>query len=259
MQLFCTKYNQAIDRVKENRLFRPDYVLSPSRTTNALLKHILQQAYNQAVVDPDRLNQYEPFSPEVYGETSFEFIAQMVEKVVSHPEDVFIDLGSGVGQVILQVAASTTAKLCVGIEKAEVPAAYAQAMSDAFKFWMGWYGKSYSDYRLLKGDFFADKYRETINNASFIFVNNFAFGPHVDHMLKLRFADLKDGARVVSSKAFCPLNFRITDRTLSGKYEFSTATLVGVCGFDMMTVCALNEHRFLIQFKLCAQRSHGNQ
>lgn len=34
----------------------------PSRP---LLRHILQQTYNQAVVDPDRLNQYEPFSPEV--------------------------------------------------------------------------------------------------------------------------------------------------------------------------------------------------
>lgn len=32
-----------------------------------------------------------------------------------------------------------------------------------------------------------------------------------------RFAELRDGARIVSSKAFCPLNFRITDRTLSGK------------------------------------------
>jgi hypothetical protein len=30
-----------------------------------------------------------------------------------------------------------------------------------------------------------------------------------------RFADLKDGARIVSSKPFCPLNFRITERNLS--------------------------------------------
>ena len=34
-------------------------------------------------------------------------------------------------------------------------------------------------------------------------------------MLKDRFADLKDGARIVSSKPFCPLNFRITERNLS--------------------------------------------
>lgn len=35
--------------------------------------------------------------------------------------------------------------------------------------------------------------------------------------LKLRFANMKEGAKIVSSKAFCPLNFRITDRNLSGK------------------------------------------
>jgi hypothetical protein len=33
----------------------------PSR---GLLRHILQQVYNQAVSDPEKLNQYEPFSPE---------------------------------------------------------------------------------------------------------------------------------------------------------------------------------------------------
>jgi len=35
--------------------------------------------------------------------------------------------------------------------------------------------------------------------------------------LKLRFANMQEGAKIVSSKAFCPLNFRITDRNLSGK------------------------------------------
>jgi len=31
---------------------------------------------------------------------------------------------------------------------------------------------------------------------------------------------MKEGAKIVSSKAFCPLNFRITDRNLSGMYYF---------------------------------------
>ena len=35
------------------------------RPSTGLLKHILQQCYNRAVVDPDKLNLYEPFSPEV--------------------------------------------------------------------------------------------------------------------------------------------------------------------------------------------------
>lgn len=90
-----------------------------------------------------------------------------------------------------------------------------QSMDSHFRMWMKWYGKKYGEYKLIKGDFLMDEHREKINAATIVFVNNFAFGPHVDHQLKERFADLKDGAKIVSSKSFCPLNFRITDRNLS--------------------------------------------
>lgn len=129
----------------------------PSR---GLLRHILQQVYNQAVTDPDRLNQYEPFSPEVterrfqihhsnfkttlvvtwlniflrfqvYGETSYDLICQMIDQINITKDDVFIDLGSGVGQVVLQMAAATPCKLCWGVEKADIPSKYAEV---AFEF-----------------------------------------------------------------------------------------------------------------------------
>lgn len=80
---------------------------------------------------------------------------------------------------------------------------------------MQFYGKKFGEYKLIKGDFLLEEFREKITSATIVFVNNFAFGPSVDHQLKERFADLKDGARIVSSKSFCPLNFRITDRNLS--------------------------------------------
>ncbi|CAG2065351.1 unnamed protein product, partial [Timema podura] len=95
----------------------------PSR---ALLRHILQQVYNQAVIEPDRLNQYEPFSPEVYGETSYDLVCQMIDQIEITKDDVFVDLGSGVGQVVLQMAAATPCKICLGVEKAEVPSKYAE-------------------------------------------------------------------------------------------------------------------------------------
>lgn len=167
------------------------------------------------MVDPDKLNQYEPFSPEVYGETSYDLICQMIDHIQIRPDDVFIDLGSGVGQVVLQMAATQPLRTCIGIERADVPSRYAEHMDTNFRIWMRWFGKRFGDYKLLKGDFLVDEHREKINSATVVFVNNFAFGPNVDHHLKERFADLKDGARIVSSKSFCPLNFRITDRNLS--------------------------------------------
>lgn len=51
------------------RLLQSKGTSLPQRTnkkpSRGLLRHILQQVYNQAVKEPDKLNQYEPFSPEV--------------------------------------------------------------------------------------------------------------------------------------------------------------------------------------------------
>ncbi|XP_021339440.1 histone-lysine N-methyltransferase, H3 lysine-79 specific-like isoform X1 [Mizuhopecten yessoensis] len=215
MKQLCDKYNRTIDSILQlwKGTSRPQKI--KERPSTGLLKHILQQCYDHAVKDPERLNQYEPFSPEVYGETSFDLVDQMIKSINFSETDYFIDLGSGVGQVVLQVAAATSCKMCYGIEKAEYPAKYAEDMEKQFKRWMKWYGKKFSNYQLDKGDFLCDEMVEKINNATVIFVNNFAFGPQVDHQLKLRFANMKEGAKIVSSKAFCPLNFRITDRNLS--------------------------------------------
>ena len=84
---------------------------------------------------------------------------------------------------------------------------------------MAFYGKSYSNFKLDHGDFLQQKHRPEILESTIVFVNNFAFGPEVDQHLKDIFADLTDGSRIFSSKSFCALNFRITDRNLSGKYH----------------------------------------
>ena len=50
----------------------------------------------------------------------------MIEHVKVSEDDIFIDLGSGVGQVVLQMAASTPCKKAWGIERAEWPNNYAK-------------------------------------------------------------------------------------------------------------------------------------
>ncbi|XP_048255471.1 histone-lysine N-methyltransferase, H3 lysine-79 specific-like isoform X7 [Haliotis rufescens] len=211
----CDTYNNNLDSALQLWKGTAQTYQLNKRPSTTLLKHILQQCYNHAVTDPEKLNQYEPFSPEVYGETSFELVDQMIRSINFTEDDSFIDLGSGVGQVVLQVASATPCKMCYGMEKAEWPALYQGAMDKEFRKWTRWYGKKYSDYKLEKGDFLCEEMKDRLNNATVIFVNNFAFGPQVDHQLKLRFSNMKEGAKIVSSKAFCPLNFRITDRNLS--------------------------------------------
>uniref|UniRef100_A0A0V0J9F8 Histone-lysine N-methyltransferase, H3 lysine-79 specific n=1 Tax=Schistocephalus solidus TaxID=70667 RepID=A0A0V0J9F8_SCHSO len=212
---FCDLYNSCISDLwsKWNEKgVRPEFCDRRAKTNQ--LKIILAQCYNRAVEDPEKLNQYPPFSPQVYGETSFELVSQMVNTVSITNDDSFIDLGSGVGQVVLQVAASSNAKFSYGIEKADYPSRCAEKMDREFRRWMAFYGKTYQPYALVQGDFLSPECTERIISSTIIFANNFAFGPEVDHQLKERFANLKEGAKIIASKAFCSLNFRISDRKL---------------------------------------------
>ncbi|CAL1544993.1 unnamed protein product, partial [Lymnaea stagnalis] len=212
----CERYNKAIDSIRLLMKGSPRQKQFSKQASMRQLKHVLQQCYNHSVTDPEKLNHYEPFSPEVYGETSFELVEQMIKSIKFTESDYFIDLGSGVGQVVLQVSAATKCKFCYGVEKAEWPAEYAVGMEREFRRWMNWYGKEHQEFMIEKGDFLHDDIKDKLSKATIVFVNNFAFGPVVDHELKQRFANcLKEGARIVSSKAFCPLNFRITERNLS--------------------------------------------
>lgn len=219
MENICKKFNETIVKLKEEKELNED--LWNKRASLDLSRYIIQLIYNKSVVKPERLNHYEPFSPQVYGETSFDLINDMLKHVKLSENDVFVDLGSGVGNVVLQVAMSINCKLCFGIELAECPANYAISMEREFYSYMNWFGKPYSKICLQKGDFLGDypnnefNIKELINDAKLIFVNNYAFGAEVDHQLKLRFRDMNEGAFIVSSKPFCPLNFRITSRNLN--------------------------------------------
>lgn len=216
MARIVNTYNKAVEKMLKNPKSRTNATKRLNkRPSKAMLKHILKQVYRLAVLDPNELNHYEPFTPEVYGESSFELINKMIKELAPiTAANKFIDLGSGVGQVVLQMAALTDCQLCVGIEKAEIPARRAEDMDKVFRRWMDWYGKKYSDFKIYKGDFLDEKLKPALVESTIVFCNNFAFGPDLDHRLKEKFTDLQEGTRIISSKSFCPLNFRITDRNL---------------------------------------------
>uniref|UniRef100_A0A8D0GYP8 Histone-lysine N-methyltransferase, H3 lysine-79 specific n=1 Tax=Sphenodon punctatus TaxID=8508 RepID=A0A8D0GYP8_SPHPU len=95
MQRLCDKYNRAIDSIHQLWKGTTQPMKLNTHPSNGLLRHILQQVYNHSVTDPEKLNNYEPFSPEVYGETSFDLVAQMIDEIKMTEDDLFVDLGSG--------------------------------------------------------------------------------------------------------------------------------------------------------------------
>lgn len=100
----CNKYNRCINAIR----FLEDGTSLPQQRINRypsreLTNFVIEGCYKRAVKHPQKLNKYDPFSPEVYGETSFELLCLIIDSLQITEDDVFLDLGSGVGQVVLQV------------------------------------------------------------------------------------------------------------------------------------------------------------
>uniref|UniRef100_A0A8C3P076 Histone-lysine N-methyltransferase, H3 lysine-79 specific n=1 Tax=Cyanoderma ruficeps TaxID=181631 RepID=A0A8C3P076_9PASS len=169
MQRLCDKYNRAIDSIHHFLVLLPP---------------------------PKKLNWRKPTGHLCFlcALCSRSFSPLAVLSLKSLSSGVFVP--AGVGQVVLQVAAATNCKHHYGVEKADIPAKYAETMDREFRKWMKWYGKKHAEYTLERGDFLSEEWRERILTVLFFFL-------------------LFPGGRIVSSKPFAPLNFRINSRNLS--------------------------------------------
>ena len=66
MHAFCTAYNKAVEKHITSKK-KPSTKLDgfPVRCSRSHLKHVLQKCYNKSISDPNLLNHYEAFTPEV--------------------------------------------------------------------------------------------------------------------------------------------------------------------------------------------------
>uniref|UniRef100_A0A183BNH5 Histone-lysine N-methyltransferase, H3 lysine-79 specific n=1 Tax=Globodera pallida TaxID=36090 RepID=A0A183BNH5_GLOPA len=184
----------------------------------------------RAVDNEKALNKhYEAFSSQTYGETSFERMKMIIDEIKPTENDVFVDLGSGVGQLVIQMAGGSQVQKAVGIEIANLPADFARKLESEFKKWMSWFGRQFRPFQLKHGDFLNEEYRRLITEeATIIFVNNFAFQSDLELRIKRELlSDLKQGTRIISTKPYVPLNKQgaITDRQLNAYVPYYLHTI----------------------------------
>uniref|UniRef100_A0A914GR04 Histone-lysine N-methyltransferase, H3 lysine-79 specific n=1 Tax=Globodera rostochiensis TaxID=31243 RepID=A0A914GR04_GLORO len=209
------KFNKILNQTNQIRKEGPSKVKS-----REILHQIVTRCYNRAVDNEKALNKhYEAFSSQTYGETSFERMKMIIDEIKPTEKDVFVDLGSGVGQLVIQMAGGSQVQKAVGIEIANLPADFARKLESEFKKWMNWFGRQFRPFQLKHGDFLNEEYRRLITEeATIIFVNNFAFQSDLELRIKRELlSDLKQGTRIISTKPYVPLNKQgaITDRQLN--------------------------------------------
>ncbi|KAJ1513422.1 Nucleosomal histone H3-Lys79 methylase, partial [Coelomomyces lativittatus] len=184
-------------------------------TPFSLVSHVLYQAYARAVAPKaDILQKYKAFSNTVYGEINPNLVEQILTQVTLNPEDVFIDLGSGIGNVVMHVAARTECQ-AYGIEIQSNVAHLAQAYANEFKSRMRFFNRRMGTLQLLEGDFLTHpSIPKVLAKAKVIFVNNYVFSPELNRSLLDLFLDVNEGTMIVSLKAFAPPDLRISSRNI---------------------------------------------
>jgi H3 lysine-79-specific histone-lysine N-methyltransferase len=176
----------------------------------------MHQVYSRVVSDhAEKLRKYEAFSNNVYGEMNASFVSNIVREADIRRDSVFIDLGSGIGNVVLQVAALCGCA-CWGIEQMATPAQLALKQLEEFKTRAKCYRISTGPVTFIQGNFLEEKrVAELMKRATHVLCNNYAFSAELNQDLLQLFLDLPDGARIVSLKSFIAPDRRITKRTAS--------------------------------------------
>ncbi|KAK4186843.1 putative histone-lysine N-methyltransferase, H3 lysine-79 specific [Podospora australis] len=168
-----------------------------------LVAFILTQIYDRIVAPKvELLAKYENGSDNVYGELLPPFVANIFERTKLTSDMVFVDLGSGVGNVVLQAALEIGCESW-GCEMMENACNLADGQKKEFSARCRMWGIAPGKVYLERGDFRKnDKILEALKRADVVLVNNQAFTSVLNDHLVNMFLDLKIGCRIVSLKTF---------------------------------------------------------
>lgn len=178
-------------------------------------RRILEQTYSRTVSpNVDNLRKYEAFSENVYGELLPRFCSDIFKKTKLTHEMKFVDLGSGVGNVVLQAALEVGCD-STGIEMMPNPCDAAELQEKEFPGRTKLWGVQAGKIQLLRGDFLEHpKVPRILQEADVVLVNNQAFSSDLNGHLLSMFLDLKDGCQVVSLKPFVPDGHKMSTRNI---------------------------------------------
>ena len=168
-----------------------------------LISFILDQTYDRTVAQRvELLSKYKSGSDNIYGELTHPFVSQILERCKMTSDQVFIDLGSGVGNVVIQAALEVGCESW-GCESMVEVCNLADEQKREFAARCRLWGIAPGQVSIERGDFRKDERTlEALKRADVILVNNQVFSSETNDDLVRMFLDLKLGCKVVSLKTF---------------------------------------------------------
>jgi [histone H3]-lysine79 N-trimethyltransferase len=180
-----------------------------------LVETILQQIYARTV-SPNihTLRAYENGTDNVYGELLPRFCSTIFKQTRLNSSHVFVDLGSGVGNVVLQAALQIGCESW-GCEMMPNACDLAALQHSEFIARCRLWGLVPGKVHLERGDFLqTETIGKALKKADVVLINNQAFTPALNDKLIMHFLDLKEGCQIVSLKSFVPHGHKMQARNM---------------------------------------------
>jgi H3 lysine-79-specific histone-lysine N-methyltransferase len=154
--------------------------------------------WNQ-VVPTEEIFRSVPFSNETYGEAKPNLIKDIIQRLKITQKDSFVDLGSGIGNVVMQASMDTGCR-AVGIEK---EMGRYQAAVRLLKQCRELQPDVHGRVEFYQKDLMVDKddIEKVLLGATVIFVNNYSFGEELGLKVLDHFDALQEDAIVVTLKS----------------------------------------------------------
>lgn len=216
------EFNREIVKFRKNGSLSA--ILSKQHSLSlSLIERILAQVYSRTVSPRvESLRKYENGTDNVYGELLPRFVSGILKDTRLRSDHIFVDLGSGVGNVVLQAALEVGCESW-GCEIMENPCALAELQQQEFEARCCLWGLAVGDVHLVRGDFLENKEIGVIlKKADVVLVNNQAFNPALNDSLIRLFLDLKDGCQIVSLKSFVPPGHKLAERNIHNPVNLLT-------------------------------------
>lgn len=141
-----------------------------------VLMRIVDENYQRAVgPNIKTLKKYEAFSSTVYGELMPNLSHDIIKLAKLHQESLFLDLGSGVANVVVQAALQTGCK-AYGIELMPQPARVARDMVEQIQIRARMWGVNIGEIELEEGDMLkSTRVDELMAKADVVLIDNKVF------------------------------------------------------------------------------------
>lgn len=211
------EYNQILKSQRKDGIIAKSLDNMTSPLPFKLVNHIVKEQIYSRTVSPqvDSVREYEGFSDNVYGELLPKFLSNIFKETRLTSDQIFVDLGSGVGNCVLQAALEIGCDSW-GCEVMANPAKLAQAQAEEFPSRCRMWGINPGNVRIVQDDFTENsEIRSVLSRADVVLVNNQAFTPALNDHLKSIFLDLKEGCRIVSLKYFRDPNHRVKESNIN--------------------------------------------